>query len=474
MSYALYSYPGNPRAFKALIAAQYAGVKIDTPAFQMGKDNKTKEFLSELNPLGKVPVLSTPEGSVFESNAIARYVARLNPAAHLYGRSNLEAGQVDQWIDFSSNEIDLPVSAWIYPILGAIPENANLTAKAKEDVAKALAILDKHLLYRTFLVGERVSLADIVVACSLFLPFHLVFDAAYRAPFGNVVRWYETLIHQPEFIASFGNASMAVKQRYAGDGLQYVPATAAAAAAPSASSSASSSSSSGAKKEDHKKEEHKKEKGKDEHKKEEAKEKKPKEEKKAEKPKEEKPAPAPAAAAHEPEDDEDDEPKELPKPKNPLDLLPPSSFNLDEFKRLYSNAKNTRDIFPEFWSKYDAEGWCWFLSEYKFNSELNKLYMVNNLVGGYLQRLDTLRKYGFGNLLIFGQEPNMQISGCWLFRGQDVPPMMYECDDAAWYTWKKLDTKSDADKELIEDYMAWNGRFGGQEKIEALDGKTYK
>jgi len=52
--------------------------------------------------------------------------------------------------------------------------------------------------------------------------------------------------------------------------------------------------------------------------------------------------------------------------------------------------------------------------------------------------------------------------------------MMYECDDAAWYTWKKLDTKSDADKELIEDYMAWNGRFGGQEKIEALDGKTYK
>ena len=42
------------------------------------------------------------------------------------------------------------------------------------------------------------------------------------------------------------------------------------------------------------------------------------------------------------EDDDDDKPfVEEPKAKNPLDLLPKSSFNLEDWKRAYSN-KETR------------------------------------------------------------------------------------------------------------------------------------
>eukprot|EP01051_Picozoa_sp_SAG22_P001662 SAG22_NODE_68_length_22846_cov_32.458258_5_plen_146_part_00 len=75
MALTLYTYPGNPRANKALIAAQYNGVEVKIPAdFVMGESNKTPEFLA-LNPLGKVPCLETAEGALFESNAIARYGA---------------------------------------------------------------------------------------------------------------------------------------------------------------------------------------------------------------------------------------------------------------------------------------------------------------------------------------------------------------------------------------------------------------
>ena len=41
------------------------------------------------------------------------------------------------------------------------------TERAKEDISKALQVLHQHLETRTFLVGERVSLADICVACNL-------------------------------------------------------------------------------------------------------------------------------------------------------------------------------------------------------------------------------------------------------------------------------------------------------------------
>lgn len=63
--------------------------------------------------------------------------------------------------------------------------------------------------------------------------------------------------------------------------------------------------------------------------------------------KEPKPAAAPAPKAEkkpkkeEVEEEEDDIPKEEPKPKNPLDLLPKSTFNLEDWKRAYSN-KDTR------------------------------------------------------------------------------------------------------------------------------------
>ena len=99
MSLTLHTYPGNFRAFKILIAAEYNALEIDVPPFEMLKDNKTPEFLAK-SPLGKVPVLDTPAGSIFESNAIARYVARVRRDTELYGATFFDSAVIDSWIDF--------------------------------------------------------------------------------------------------------------------------------------------------------------------------------------------------------------------------------------------------------------------------------------------------------------------------------------------------------------------------------------
>lgn len=48
------------------------------------------------------------------------------------------------------------------------------TDKAIEDIKKCLAYLNAHLLTRTYLVGERISLADITVACNLLMLYKQV------------------------------------------------------------------------------------------------------------------------------------------------------------------------------------------------------------------------------------------------------------------------------------------------------------
>ncbi|PON83971.1 S-crystallin [Trema orientale] len=63
----------NKNAFKSLIVAEHAGVKIEVAAnFELGVTNKTPEFL-KMNPIGKIPVLETPDGPTFEIIAISRY-----------------------------------------------------------------------------------------------------------------------------------------------------------------------------------------------------------------------------------------------------------------------------------------------------------------------------------------------------------------------------------------------------------------
>ena len=138
----------------ALIAAQYNNVYIHVPKFEMGVENKSEEFL-KMNPNGKVPVLKTPEGAIFESTAIARYVARMRNDTGLLGRTFFEEGKVDQWIDWATCELVPHISSWFGVIMGFAPPNPKIVEQAKEALKRPLAALNTYLASHLFL--ERVD-----------------------------------------------------------------------------------------------------------------------------------------------------------------------------------------------------------------------------------------------------------------------------------------------------------------------------
>ena len=80
--------------------------------------------------------------------------------------------------------------------------------KAKADLGKGLELLNNHLLDKTYLVNHQITLADIVVASTLLYPFKLVADKNYLKPYGNVVRWFQTCVNQPEFQQVVGQVAM--------------------------------------------------------------------------------------------------------------------------------------------------------------------------------------------------------------------------------------------------------------------------
>ncbi|KAE9591917.1 putative translation elongation factor EF1B, gamma chain, S-crystallin [Lupinus albus] len=417
MALILHAASTNKNTYKALIAAEYNGVHVQlAPNFEMGVSNKTPQFL-KLNPLGKVPVLETPDGPVFESNAIARYVARLKGDNSLLGSSLIEQAQVDQWIDFSSLEIDSNILKLLLPRVGFAPYLAPVEEAANAALKRALGALNTHLASNTYLVGHTVTLADIITTLNLYLGFTKVLVKSVTSEFPHVERYFWTLVNQPNFRKVLGQ----VKQ------------TEAVLPIPSAKKP--------------------------------SKETKPKA--KEEPKKEAKPEPVkPAEVA------EEEAPK--PKAKNPLDLLPPSKMILDEWKRLYSNTKtNFREVaIKGFWDMYDPEGYSLWFCDYKYQDENTVSFVTLNKVGGFLQRMDLVRKYAFGKMLVIGSQPPFKVKGLWLFRGPEIPQFVIdECYDMELYDWTKVDLSDEAQKErvnqMIEDYEPFEGE-------PLLDAKCFK
>merc|ERR1711953_1100996 len=205
----LYTYPDNFRAQKALIAAKYSGAQVTLAKdFKFGETNKAPEFLKKF-PLGKVPAFEGSDGVLLtESNAIAYYVAN----DELRGGSDAAArAQVVQWMCMADNEILPAACTWVFPTLGIMQFNKNATERAKEDVKAAMKTLNDHLLTRTFLVGERLSLADIAVACTMLSLYKQVLEPAFRKPFVNVTRWFTTVINQPNVKAVLGQVNLCAK-----------------------------------------------------------------------------------------------------------------------------------------------------------------------------------------------------------------------------------------------------------------------
>jgi len=207
----LYTYPENFKAFKALVAAEYSGTKIQVvstpPDFVLGETNVTKEFLAKF-PLGKVPAFESKNGKFLNcANAISIYLAN----DQLRGVGVEAKTEIQQWISFADNEILPPACAWVFPCMGIMAFNKQANERAKTDLKSALSVLDAHLKTKTFLVGERVTLADICCMCNLLLPFKWVLDPESRSGFNNVTRWFLTVANQPQAKTVIGETSLCSK-----------------------------------------------------------------------------------------------------------------------------------------------------------------------------------------------------------------------------------------------------------------------
>lgn len=202
----IYSYPGNHRVQRAQVIAELNGLELKEAEFQMGVTNKSPEFLAKF-PLGKVPAFEGADGfCIAEGAAISTYIAASGPkAAQLLGADLKTKARIAEWTLFTETEIVQYSTPALVAMFKIIPYNEESQVMYADRFERALTKIEATVKDgRKFLVGEELTLADLMVVSGLYMASGPLFDAEMRAKVPATVEYVRGISAVPEFAKAFG------------------------------------------------------------------------------------------------------------------------------------------------------------------------------------------------------------------------------------------------------------------------------
>ena len=178
-----------------------AEIGLDVERLDVGgqfKGNDTPEFLA-MNPMGRVPVLQDGAFSMFESQAILRYLATRYEAHALWPEAPEARASVDQWMEWGKTTVSMNFIAKIFWQLVRVSRNARDTALVEAGIAETSALLDiaeAQIVRNGWLASGSLSLADISFGSMLYRYYTLDFQrGVHRA----VADYYKRLTDRPAY-----------------------------------------------------------------------------------------------------------------------------------------------------------------------------------------------------------------------------------------------------------------------------------
>ncbi|CAB10129.1 Elongation factor 1-gamma [Schizosaccharomyces pombe] len=404
----VYGKIGSPRVLFCVSVAAVAGVEVEHVDVQ---PHNFPADLAAKFPLQKMPVFVGKDGfPLSETLAIAFYLASLNKTRALNGTTAEEKAKVLQYCSFTNSELPGAFRPIIAPRVFGAPYDEQAAKEAETAIALIFARFDEELASKTYLVGSRLTLADIFFTCFLKFGATYVLTKSYLAKYTHIYRYYQTIYHQAKLDA------ITEPLKFIDQPLPIIKAEN-KEAAPA---------------------------------------------KKAEKKKDEKKKNAPKPQAEAP----------AKPPKHPLASAPNGSFDIEEYKRVYSNQDTRSGALPWFFEHFDPENYSVWKVDYSYPEDLKQpVFMTNNLIGGFFQRLEASRKYIFGCCVVIGENGDNTITGAFVIKGHDYVPAFDVAPDWGSYTFTKLDINKPEDKAFIEDAWAWDKPIEGR---EVADGKVCK
>ncbi len=197
----LYNSVGpNPKVVRMFMAE--LGVDMDrTDIDLMGGENRKEDFM-RLNPTGTSPALELDDGSILsEITAICEYLCEKEGGSALIGKTPEERAETRMW----ARRIDLGIlenlaNGFRYaeglPLFKSrIPTIPEAATALKSIAQEKITWLDKQMAGKTFICGDRFTLADILLFC--FLEFGVTVGQPLNETNANIMAWFARVGARP-------------------------------------------------------------------------------------------------------------------------------------------------------------------------------------------------------------------------------------------------------------------------------------
>lgn len=164
----LYEF-GPTRSIRVRWILQELGVDFEAASLDIAAGEQHAPEYLELSPTGKVPTLVDGDLVLTESAAIVLYLAEKYPDRGFLPTDPRLRADCYRWLFFAVTELEQPV--WrIAKHTAILPEEDRLAADvelARRDFLPMAAVLENHLKGRAYVVGDRVTAADFIIAYTL-------------------------------------------------------------------------------------------------------------------------------------------------------------------------------------------------------------------------------------------------------------------------------------------------------------------
>ncbi len=140
---------------------------------------QTPEYLAK-SPMGKVPCLETPEGYLCEASVILDYLEATQPEKPLLPADAWGQAKVREVMKVAELYIELPARRLLPALLAGAPVSDEVKAEVRAVLEKGLRAVNALSGDGEFLLGDRLTLADIVVRYALVVA---------KLGCGSVMQW---------------------------------------------------------------------------------------------------------------------------------------------------------------------------------------------------------------------------------------------------------------------------------------------
>jgi glutathione S-transferase len=151
--------------------------------------------LQKVHPLGKSPVITDGNKTIIESGAIVDYIIRRHGGGRLQPAPETPAyDEYQQWMHYSEGSAMLPLMLNLY-VLRLGDAGAPLMPRVDGEIANHLSYIDGALKGRQFLVGDKLTGADIQMS----FVGEVAGAFGKRAQYPNLDAWTKRLHDRPAY-----------------------------------------------------------------------------------------------------------------------------------------------------------------------------------------------------------------------------------------------------------------------------------